>query len=92
MEDVKQTKEQSKQDIRDQKAKDKAAYDASHKDKAAYDASHKALEVNKVAQAEARLKYLLGQSDMLAHFGVGKGRAGGGSSESKSSETAASNR
>ena len=84
MEDVKQKKEQSKQDIRDQKAKDKAVYDA----------SHKALEVSKVAQAEAeaRLKYLLGQSDMFSHFGFGKGKAGGGSSESKSSDTAAPNR
>lgn len=73
--EVEQTKEQTKQDIRDQKAKDKAAHDA----------NHKALEENKVAQAEARLKYLLSQSDMFAHFGVGGGSKG--SSKSKSSNS-----
>jgi SWI/SNF-related matrix-associated actin-dependent regulator of chromatin subfamily A member 5 len=54
---------EKKIDSKEQKAREKAAYDA----------NHRALEENKIAQAESRLKYLLSQSDMFAHFGVGKG-------------------
>ncbi len=68
-----------KEQAREQKAKDKASFEQ----------SHRALEENKVAQAEARLKYLLSQSDMFAHFGVGK-NAGGGSSTSPMSPQSSS--
>ena len=50
--------------------------------------AHDELKESRAQQAEARLKYLLSQSDIFSHFGLGKGK--GGNSASSSSSAAAS--
>jgi len=37
--------------------------------------AHDELKESRAQQAEARLKYLLSQSDIFSHFGLGKGKA-----------------